>query len=126
VKSRERNGAHADEPVGGVVSSRALAGAVIVAALSQATGCLEVIRRLATMRTVTATAIPKATSTMFLEGSPAAPVTNQTVTLTATVRDGDSEALIHVQFTTRRRDITDYAVLLTVEQEERISAPINR
>ncbi len=31
--------------------------------------------------------------------------------------DGDWETLMHVQFTTRRRDITDYAVLLTVEQE---------
>jgi hypothetical protein len=29
---------------------------------------------------------------------------------------GDPEKLMHVEFTTHRRDITDYAVLLTVEQ----------
>jgi hypothetical protein len=33
---------------------------------------------------------------------------------------GDSEKLMHVRFMTRRRDITDYAVLLTVEQETEI------
>lgn len=31
--------------------------------------------------------------------------------------DGDSEILMHVRFTTFHRDITDYVVLLTVEQE---------
>jgi hypothetical protein len=30
---------------------------------------------------------------------------------------GDSGKLMHVDFTTRRRDITNYAVLLTVEHE---------
>jgi hypothetical protein len=29
---------------------------------------------------------------------------------------GDSEKLMHVRFTSRRRDITNYAVLLTIEQ----------
>jgi hypothetical protein len=30
---------------------------------------------------------------------------------------GDSEKLMHVEFTSRRRNITDYTVLLTVERE---------
>lgn len=33
---------------------------------------------------------------------------------------GDPEKLMHVRFTTRRREITDYAVLLTIEQEGKI------
>jgi hypothetical protein len=37
------------------------------------------------------------------------------------VKLGDNpEKLMHVEFTTRRRDITNYAVLLTVEQEGEI------
>jgi hypothetical protein len=33
---------------------------------------------------------------------------------------GNSEKLMHVRFPTRRREITNYAVLLTVEQEAEI------